>query len=143
MSNRMVGLLAMVAVVCLVGSAAFGADESLRGKVVSVDAEKGTLVVKPRQGDNVTVTTDKDTKVTVDGKEAKLADVKADMLAEVTPKDGVAKTIVAKVPIDIVFRSLYEITPPLASITRVRITHARGKRRNHVALPPFHREYTL
>jgi biopolymer transport protein ExbD len=97
-------LLAVVGLGLLLGCAVTAqaqpqpAADVLRGKVVSVDAEKGTVVVKPRQGDNVTVTTDKDTKVTVDGKEAKLADVKADMGVEVSPKDGVAKTVNARTP---------------------------------------------
>jgi hypothetical protein len=103
MSSRQVWLLAAVALVGVVGSAAalLAADapaDVLRGKVVSVDTDKGTLVVAPRNGDNVTVATDKDTKVTVDGKDATLADVKAGLFVEVSPATGTAKTITARAP---------------------------------------------
>ncbi len=107
MLNRMVGLLAVVAVVALVGSLALAGDapkdkpkfDGVRGKVVSVDEKALTITVKPKEGDNVTVTTDKDTKFKVDGADGKaLTDVKADMYITVTPKEGVAKTVVAVTP---------------------------------------------
>jgi ribosomal protein L6P/L9E len=68
----------------------------LRGTILSVDAAKGTLVVKPAEGDNVTVTTNADTKVTLDGKDAKLADLKAGMMVGIMPATGVAKMIHAR-----------------------------------------------
>jgi preprotein translocase subunit YajC len=94
-------LLTVVGLSLLLGwvAAAKAADvDVLHGKIVSVDTDKGTLVVKPKAGDNVTVATDANTKVTLDGKDAKLADLKADMMVVVAPATGIAKTIAAHTP---------------------------------------------
>ena len=69
--------------------------KNLIGTILSVDVGKGSLVVKPTEGEKVTVATDADTKVTLDGKDAKLADLKADMMVGITPATGVAKRIMA------------------------------------------------
>jgi hypothetical protein len=72
----------------------------LMGQVVSVAAD-GNVVVKPRAGRGgadvaeVTVATDTKTVVTVDGKDAKVADLKKDLYVVVTPAKGVATKIVA------------------------------------------------
>jgi hypothetical protein len=104
----MVGrLLAVTAVVGLVFGVAFSGDSeskpatkpaTLVGKVVKVDGEK--VVVRPDQKDakEVTVATDAKTKVTIDGKEAKVAELKVNMTATVTPAEGVAEKIEAKAP---------------------------------------------
>jgi len=71
---------------------------TLRGQVASVDGAK--IVVKTRgrggaEGQEVTVTTDDKTAVTIDGKEAKVADLKADLYVTVTPAEGTATKIEA------------------------------------------------
>jgi|GEM_PF-2455400 len=70
----------------------------LRGQIASVDGAK--IVVKTRgrggaEGQEVTVTTDDKTVVTIDGKDAKVADLKADLYVTVTPPQGTAAKIVA------------------------------------------------
>jgi len=72
--------------------------QALYGKVVSVDTTANTIVVKPKTGDNVTVSTNADTKIKVNDKEATLADIKADMMIRVAPATGVAKAINAFTP---------------------------------------------
>jgi hypothetical protein len=100
-------LLAMAAVLGLAGSAfaqGRGGDPNLRplmGQVVKV--EEGKITVKPtfvRPGTDantatVVVTTDAKTVVTIDDKEAKVADLKADLYVTVTPRTGTATKIVA------------------------------------------------
>jgi len=94
-------LLAMLVAVGLVCGVALAADTTtkpagLSGKIVKVDGDK--VIVKPDQKDakEVTVATDAKTKVTVDGKEGKLADLKATMAVMVTPAEGTAELIAAK-----------------------------------------------
>lgn len=70
----------------------------LYGTVVSVDAAKGTVVIAPKQGEQATVTTDAKTKIQVDGKEAKLDDVKAGMVLRVEPATGTAADVRAFTP---------------------------------------------
>ncbi len=70
----------------------------LRGKIVKIDGTN--IVVKTRgHGDNegkeVTVATDANTTFTLDGKDAKLADLKADMFVRVTPATGTATKVSA------------------------------------------------
>jgi len=113
--RKMAILLALVAVVGLVTAGAFAAKagggkgtpkaDILKGKVVEVKkdaAGKITTVVvegkKPgaKTPEKIDVTVDDKTKVTVDGKDATLADLKADMTVEVTPSTGTATEIKAK-----------------------------------------------
>jgi hypothetical protein len=68
---------------------------TLCGTVVKVD---GANVVVKAGGNEVTVVTDDKTVVTLDGKEAKVADLKADMHVVVTPAEGTATEIKAKSP---------------------------------------------
>jgi len=97
---KVVGLLAALAVVGLVFGTVCGVEKdakpvakTLVGTVVKVDGDK--VVVKA--GDKeVTVATDKDTKVTLDGKEAKIGDLKAKMPVTITPAEGAAQKIEAK-----------------------------------------------
>ncbi|MDD4888574.1 MAG: DUF5666 domain-containing protein [Phycisphaerae bacterium] len=93
-------LLVVAGLVFVLGvtNATRAADTALKGKVVSVNVDKGEVVVKPKEGADVTVTTNADTKVKVDGKDAKLADVKAGMGIEVKPATGVAASINAHTP---------------------------------------------
>jgi hypothetical protein len=75
------------------------ADSPLKGKVVKVDGTN--VVVSTEVGGEkkeVTVATDDKTVVTVDGKDAKLADLKADMDVTITPATGTATKIEATTP---------------------------------------------
>jgi hypothetical protein len=73
----------------------YGQPPHLAGTVVSVDAAAGTVVVQPNdpQTAQVTVTTDGDTKIKVNAKEAALGDVKAGMDITVLPPNGTATEI--------------------------------------------------
>ncbi|HYE19977.1 MAG TPA: hypothetical protein VEA69_16120 [Tepidisphaeraceae bacterium] len=63
----------------------------LAGEVVSVD---GTNVkIKKNDGTEVTVATDATTAVMIDGKEAKVADLKAGQKVRVAPESGTATKI--------------------------------------------------
>ena len=70
----------------------------LYGKVVSVDAAAGKVVILPKNGAEVTVATDANTKIQVGGKEAALGDVKPDMILRVSPATGTASDLRAFVP---------------------------------------------
>ena len=70
----------------------------LYGKVVSVDAAGGKVVIAPKSGPQVTVTTDANTKVRVKDKDATLADVQPDMMLRVSPAMGTAADIRAFLP---------------------------------------------
>ncbi len=76
--------------------------KGLYGKVVKVDGKN--LVVKVRAakpGDEpkeVTIATDDKTEVTIEGKPAKLEDLKADMRVLVTPETGTAARIAVLAP---------------------------------------------
>ncbi len=71
----------------------------LHGTVVSVNPDQGTFRVKPRDGgDDVIFAIDSDTDVRVDDAEATLADVRVDMLVEVSPRTGTAMTVFAYSP---------------------------------------------
>jgi hypothetical protein len=73
----------------------------LRGTVVKVDGTKviiSTRASKDAEAKEVTVETDKDTKVIIGDKEAKLEDLKKDMRVQVTPDTGTAVEIKARAP---------------------------------------------
>jgi hypothetical protein len=97
----MQGFGKFLAVLALVGfcGVSFAADKpaagakkaGLRGEVVSVD---GTNVkIKTKDGE-VTVATDASTAVQIEGKEGKVADLKAGQKVMVTPETGTATKIV-------------------------------------------------
>jgi len=98
-----------VAIVLLMGVALMGLGilnataqeqeevKTLKGTVVKVD-EQGVVTVKVEDKE-VTVTTDDKTAVTIDSKEAKVADLKADMTVVVTPAEGTATKIEATSPV--------------------------------------------
>ena len=69
----------------------------IRGQVVSVAVDRTNVVVMTvgKKGGEVTVTTDKETKVTIDGADATLADLKKDMWVIVKPGTGLATSIKA------------------------------------------------
>ncbi len=99
--KRLMQLVAVVAVLVYVGAAL--AEEKipkhLQGALVSitidpVDSTKATLVVGKEK--KVEITADSSTKITLDGKAAKLDDLKVGDLLSVTPATGLAKKIEAK-----------------------------------------------
>ena len=71
---------------------------ALYGKVVSVDVTGGKIVVQPKEGAQVTVTTDANTKIKVSDKDATLGDIKPDMGIRVSPATGTAANIVVYTP---------------------------------------------
>lgn len=66
--------------------------KALRGKITKV--EDGKITVK-HGSDEVTVSTDDKTSVTLDGKDAKVADLKEGLFVAVTPAEGTATSITA------------------------------------------------
>jgi hypothetical protein len=73
----------------------------LRGTVVKVDGKNVVIMTrasKDAEAKEVTVVTDEKTKITIDGKEAKLEDLKKDMRVQVTPDTGTAVEIKARAP---------------------------------------------
>jgi hypothetical protein len=105
-------MLMVVATVCAAASLALAAAEGgkkrervagLRGKIVRVEGVNVTLQTWARKQEDrkeVTVVTDDKTAVTIDGKEAKVADLKADMYALVTPETGTAQKILARTKLE-------------------------------------------
>ena len=71
--------------------------KAVRGKVVKVDGDK-LVIAKGKNGEEVTIATNADTKITIEGKEAKLADLQAGQVVAVTPAEGTATTIVVAAP---------------------------------------------
>jgi hypothetical protein len=106
---KLATLLALVAVMGLVGVVVAADapkeapkdkpahDMGIRGKIVKV--EGANVVVKTwargGEGKEVTVVTDDKTVVTIDEKDAKVADLKADLFVRITPAEGTAQKIVA------------------------------------------------
>jgi hypothetical protein len=93
-------VLVVVAVLGLAGlSYAKGAKgegkgtPALTGKVKSVDGVKLTIEAK---GGDKEVVTDANTKVTLNGNAATLADLKAGMIVKITPVEGTAQQVDAK-----------------------------------------------
>lgn len=64
---------------------------ALMGEIVSVD--DASVVVKGKDGTEVTVAVDANTQVKIDGKEATVADLKPGMMVAVSNLDGPAKQI--------------------------------------------------
>jgi len=96
-------LLAVFAVLGMVSfCVAQDAPKTLVGTVVKVDGANVTVKVADKEAvvptKEVVVATDEKTAVTVDGKEAKVADLKAGMAVTVTPDTGTATKIVATTP---------------------------------------------
>ena len=95
-TRRIVLSLATLALTFLLAAPALAAIEFV-GKVVSVD---GNLLSVTDGSSQQTVEANKDTKITIQGKEAKLSDLKVDQDVKVTVEpDGdklIAKTIAAE-----------------------------------------------
>ena len=72
--------------------------DHIGGKIVKVEGTDifiKTWAHGDQEAKEVTVKTDDKTVFTVDGKDAKLADLKADLFVRVTPKEGVATKVEA------------------------------------------------
>jgi hypothetical protein len=89
-----IGLLVGFALVALVGGTALAADKTHEGLVVS--ATGGKLVMVDKDGKNEhSHTVGATAKVTLDGKEAKLADLKKGDAVKVTTNEGGSVTTIA------------------------------------------------
>ena len=91
-------MLAALAMVGLCFAAGYGADtktdaKPLVGSIVKVDGVKITVKAADKE---VAVTTDTNTKFVVNGKDAKIGDLKATMSVTITPADGIALKVEAK-----------------------------------------------
>jgi hypothetical protein len=73
------------------------AAKAVKGKVVKVDGDK-LVIAKGKNAEEVTITTDANTKITIEGKAAKLADLQAGQMVSVSPADGTATEIVVAAP---------------------------------------------
>ena len=92
-------VLALVVCFGFVGEvhAAKGDKKGLRGKISSVDGKSVVVTARAKgagAGD-VTVATDDNTSITVDGNKASVGDLKAGMFVTVSPAAGTAATITA------------------------------------------------
>jgi len=81
-------------VLVMVGGIALAA--TLEGTIKKVDADKSTLVVTDKDKKDVTVTVNKDAKLTLDGKAAKFADLKEGQKVKVTHEANKASEVEAK-----------------------------------------------
>jgi hypothetical protein len=101
-------LLAMAAVVGLVSYALVAAEgdapkkerpKGIYGKIVKADDKAVTVKTKVKDGEGkeVTIAIDDKTVVMVDKKEAKAADLKADMMCFVTPETASDKVAAEKI----------------------------------------------
>jgi hypothetical protein len=86
--------VASLVVLMLVAGFVFAA--TLEGTVKKVDADKSTVVVTGKDKKDVTVTVNKDAKITPNGKKAKLADLKEGQTVKVTHEDNKASEVEAK-----------------------------------------------
>jgi hypothetical protein len=78
-----------------VAHAAKGDKKGLRGKVSSVDGKNVVVTSRGKTSGDVTVATDDNTSITVDGKKAAVGDLKAGMFVMVSPTEGTAASITA------------------------------------------------
>src|SRR5437016_11443591 len=99
--NSMKYLMTAVAMIALLGFVGFthakeAKPKVVKGHFVKVDGKEVTFKGGAKgTGKEHTVKIDDKTKVTVDGKEAKIEDLKGDVYVEITETDGVASIIAA------------------------------------------------
>ncbi len=86
----------VVSLVVLVVFAGSLCAATLEGTIKKVDSDKNTIVVKAKGDKEVTVTVNKDAKVTLDGKDAKLTDLKEGQTVKITHEDNKASAVEAK-----------------------------------------------
>ena len=74
--------------------------KAVKGRLVKVDGSNLVLNVakKGEEAKEVTIATDANTKVTIDGKEAKLSDIPAGVMVGAMPDTGVAQQIIVQTP---------------------------------------------
>jgi biopolymer transport protein ExbD len=87
---------AVVSLVVLVLVTGIATAATLEGTIKKVDADKSTVVVTDKDKKDTTVTLNKDAKITLDGKEAKIADLAAGQTVTVTHDDTKASKVEAK-----------------------------------------------
>ncbi len=92
-ASRILAVLVMMSFVGAVHAKEAADTATLTGKITKVTAK--TIILVDADKKNHTVRTDAKTKVTLDGKEATLAELKAGEDVVVTPNKGVAKSIEA------------------------------------------------
>jgi biopolymer transport protein ExbD len=79
----------------LIMCASVACAATLEGTIKKVDSDKSTLVITNKDKKDVTVTVNKDAKITLDGKMAMLADLKAGQQAKVTHEEEKASEVEA------------------------------------------------
>lgn len=73
-----------------------GDKKGLRGKISSVDGKNVVVTARGKnKGSDVTVMTDDNTSVTIDGKKSAVGDLKAGMFVTISPAEGTAAMIMA------------------------------------------------
>lgn len=101
---KLVNLLVAGLILCVAGAVIAQDAPSTRpargigGQITKIDGATLTIKTMARggaEGKEVTVTTDDKTTVTIDKKDAKVADLKVDMYVRVTPATGTATKITA------------------------------------------------
>lgn len=80
----------------LVVVAGFTLAATLEGTIKKVEGDKSTIVVTDSNKKDVTVTVNKDAKITLDGKPAKLTDLKEGQTVKVTHESAKASVVEAK-----------------------------------------------
>ncbi|MBI3466646.1 MAG: hypothetical protein HY000_26835 [Planctomycetes bacterium] len=83
-------LMSLVVLVLLAG---FVFAATLEGTIKKVDANNSTVVVTGKDNKDATITVNKDAKVTLDGKAAKLSDLKEGQSAKVTHDNNKATAV--------------------------------------------------
>lgn len=92
MLYRVVPVLLLALGLILLGGATALADDTHEGKIVRAGEGKLTMVDKDGKNEH-THTVANDTKITLDGKDAKLTDLRKDMPVKVTTKTGDKKVV--------------------------------------------------
>jgi hypothetical protein len=96
MLHRVLPLLAVLALVCLVGAPALAADETVAEGTV-VKAADGKLTIQDKDKKEHSCTVGKDAKITCDGKACKLDDLKKGVKVKVTLEGKGEKAMAAKI----------------------------------------------
>ncbi len=86
----------VVSLVVLVLVTGIACAATLEGTIKKVDGDKSTVVVTDKDKKDVTVTVNKDAKITLDGKAAKFADLKEGQTVKVTHEDNKASEVESK-----------------------------------------------
>jgi hypothetical protein len=95
MLHRVLSLLAVLALVCLVGGPVLAADATVDGTVVKAGDSKLTIADKDKKEHSCTVA--KDARISCDGKECKLEDLKKGVKVMVTLEGTGEKAMATKI----------------------------------------------